>query len=141
MWQRVQTLYLLLATALVAALFFTPMAFVVGTGGSREEIFFVEKIPYLAILISIAAAQLFALVTYRARMVQMRVAIIAALLLLGFQAWLATDFFRAPDAIIFRFTMVFPAVACILDFLAARAIFSDELLVRSSARLRAAKRK
>ncbi|MBQ9548307.1 MAG: DUF4293 domain-containing protein [Bacteroidales bacterium] len=141
MWQRVQTLYLALATALVAVLFFSPMAFVVGPGGRRESIAFVEKLPYLAILISIAAAQLFALVTYRARMVQMRVAVIAALLLAGFQAWLAVDFFRAPDAIVFRFTAVFPVVAAILDFLAARAIFSDELLVRSSSRLRAAKRK
>ena len=141
MWQRIQTLYLLVATVLVAVLFFSPLATVYGPGGSRESIAFAEKLPYLALMISIAAAQLFALVTYRARMVQMRVAVIAALLLVGFQAWIAVDFFRAPSQVVFRLTAVFPLVAAILDVLAARAVFSDELLVRSASRLRAAKRK
>ena len=141
MWQRIQTLYLFLAAVLVAVLFFSPMAEIVGPGGSRETVAYVEKIPYLALMISIVAAQLFALVTYRFRMVQMRVSVIAALMLAGFQAWLAVDYFRAPDAFVFRFTAIFPLVAAILDLLAARAVFSDELLVRSSSRLRAAKRR
>ena len=38
-------------------------------------------------------------------------------------------------------TGIFPIVAVILDFLAARSILADELLVRSADRLRSAKRK
>ena len=132
MWQRIQTLYLLLATGLVAALFFCPKA---------GDISYTEYWPYAILLIIIAFLQVMALTTWKHRVFQMRTASLAAIILLGLQIWLVVDFIRSHNTPIFHITAVFPVVATILDFLAARSILADELLVRSADRLRAAKRK
>ncbi|MDE5890018.1 MAG: DUF4293 family protein, partial [Bacteroidales bacterium] len=87
-------------------------------------------------LISLFSANVIGLLTFRARLLQMRVCILAALLLVGFQIWIGADFFRYKDSMIFSFTAVFPIVAAILDVLAARAIALDEAMVQSAARLR-----
>ncbi|MBR0174189.1 MAG: DUF4293 family protein [Bacteroidales bacterium] len=124
MWQRIQTLYLLIASGLLVAMYFQPY----GTG--------------FIILFSIAlAAQLLAIVALKSRTLQMRLSNLAALLLLGLQIWMAVSYFTADPRPSLSFTAVFPIVAAILDFLAARAILRDELLVRSASRLRASKRK
>ena len=124
MWQRIQTLYLLIASGLLVAMYFQPY----GTG--------------FIILFSIAlAAQLLAIVALKSRTLQMRLSNLAALLLLGLQIWMAVSYFTADPRPSFSFTAIFPIVAAILDFLAARAILRDELLVRSASRLRSSKRK
>ena len=71
----------------------------------------------------------------------MRLSNLAGLLLLGLQAWMAVSYFTSDPRPALSFTAIFPIVAAILDFLAARAILRDEFLVRSASRLRAAKRK
>ena len=124
MWQRIQTLYLLIASGLLVAMYFQPY----GTG--------------FIILFSIAlAAQLLAIVALKSRTLQMRLSNLAALLLLGLQIWMAVSYFTADPRPSLSFTAIFPIVAAILDCLAARAILRDELLVRSASRLRASKRK
>ncbi len=124
MWQRIQTLYLLIASGLLVAMYFQPY----GTG--------------FIILFSIAlAAQLLAIVALKSRTLQMRLSNLAALLLLGLQIWMAVSYFTTDPRPSLSFTAIFPIVAAILDFLAARAILRDELLVRSASRLRASKRK
>ena len=124
MWQRIQTLYLLIASGLLVAMYFQPY----GTG--------------FIILFSIAlAAQLLAIVALKSRTLQMRLSNLAALLLLGLQIWMAVSYFTADPRPALSFTAIFPIVAAILDFLAARAILRDEFLVRSASRLRASKRK
>ena len=109
MWQRIQTLYLLLATGLVAALFFCKKA---------GDIPYTEYWPYLILLILTGFLQVLAL-----------------------QGWLVFDFIASHNEPVFSVTAVFPVVAAILDFLAARNILADEIMVRSADRLRAAKRK
>ena len=52
-----------------------------------------------------------------------------------------TTFFTFGKMENFHLTAVFPIAAVILDFLAARSIFADELMVRSASRLRSAKRR
>ena len=141
MWQRIQTLYLSISTALIISMFFSRLATIIGSNGNISYVNFVEKIPYLILMISILAANVAALTTFRLRTLQMRVSIIAALLFLGFQVWIAVDYFNAPKGMVFRYTAIFPLIACILDILAARAIFGDELIVESGSRLRAAKRR
>lgn len=131
MWQRVQTLYLLISTALVASMFFSDKA---------EGIRYIEYAPYLILLIIITLLNVIALTTYRFRILQFRTAILVSLIDLAFQAWLAVDYF-AESELVFRFTAIFPLVAVILNVLAARGIWADELMVRSAGRLRAAKRK
>lgn len=124
MWQRIQTLYLLIASGLLVAMYFQPY----GTG--------------FIILFSIAlAAQLLAIVALKSRTLQMRLSNLAALLLLGLQIWMAVSYFTADPRPALNMTAIFPIVAAILDFLAARAILRDELLVRSASRLRSSKRK
>ena len=124
MWQRIQTLYLVLALGLcIAALFFID-----GT--------------YFLILDAVAAVMtLIALWAYKHRIFQMRTAVIAGIMLVGLQIWMLVLYFMTPDKTVFNITYVFPIVAAILDFLAARSILADEMLVQSASRLRSNKRK
>ena len=132
MWQRVQTLYLLLATGLVAALFFCTKA---------GDITYTEYWPYLVLLVVTTFLQVMALTTWKHRIFQMRTASLAAIILVALQGWLVYDFIVSHNTPAFHITAVFPIVATILDFMAARSIFADELMVRNADRLRAAKRK
>lgn len=132
MWQRVQTLYLFVATALSVALFFCSKA---------GEVSYISSIPYLVLMVVVSILDVLALTSYKFRVFQMRTAILSALITLAFQLWLAVDYFTAPKEQVFSFTAIFPLLSVILLVLAARSIFADELMVRSSSRLRSAKRK
>ncbi len=123
MWQRIQPLYLVVALGLMVAMFWH-----------------VSFLWWLILLGVACFMQLVAVLAYKFRLFQMRTAIIAAIMLLGLQIWMAVVYL-AGDKAAFNITAVFPVVAAILDGLAARAIFSDELIVRSSSRLRSSKRK
>ena len=141
MWQRVQTLYLMIASALVVALFFSIKAFVFGPDGTHAQEFrYIAYTPYLILLIVVALLQVIALTTYKVRVLQMRTAVLSALILVALQGWLAVDFFTADKSVVFRWTAVFPLVAALLDVWAARAIFRDQLLVESLSSLRKRRR-
>ena len=140
MWQRIQTLYLALACGIVAALFFIPLAVAIGDGGAQETIYFTDNVYFLCLMISIALASVAALILFKHRGLQMRVTVIAILLLLGFQIWLATRYFTAPEGIVFKFTAILPLIAAALEALALRGILADELLVQSASRLRTRKK-
>lgn len=141
MWQRLQTLYIALATGLVVSLFFCVKAFTLGEGGVHsDELKYIDFYPYLVLLILIGLLQVLALTTYKIRVFQMRTTVLAALLLLALQLWLAVDYFTADDEWVFRFTVIFPLVAMILDCMAARLILRDQLLIESSSRLRSRKK-
>lgn len=140
MWQRIQTLYLVIATALVAVLFFSVKSFVVGSGGVRaEEVKYISFVPYLILMIIAALLQLLAVVSFKVRVFQMRTAILAGLILLGLQGWLVFDYLAAAEGVIYRWTAILPLIATILDFMAAHRIFRDQLLVESMSRLRSRK--
>lgn len=141
MWQRIQTLYLALATALIASMFFTLKAVVPGADGSFiQEFKFTAYIPYLILLIVIVLLDFLALTTYRFRVFQMRTAVLAAIITLALQAWIAVDYFSADSSLVFRLTAVFPLVAFILDLLAARGIASDIMVAESVNHLRTRKK-
>ncbi|MBR5905420.1 MAG: DUF4293 family protein [Bacteroidales bacterium] len=131
MWQRVQTLYLALATALIAAMFFCDKA---------DGVSFVSYWPYLVMLILITLLNILALTTYKIRVFQVRTTVLSALLTLALQAWLVVDFIVTGNDPLFHVPALFPIVAVILDVMAARGIWADELMVRSSSRLRSSKR-
>ena len=132
MWQRIQTLYLFLATGLVVSLFFCMKA---------GDVPYTDYWPYLVLLIVTGFLQVMALTTFKHRVFQMRTAVLSAIILIGLQGWLVYDFISTHNNPVFHVSAVFPIVAVILDFLAARSILADELLVRSADRLRSAKRK
>jgi len=124
MWQRIQTLYLLIASALLGLMYFDPF----------KDAFIV--------LFSVALAiQLLALVTYKLRALQLRLTTLAALILIGLQIWMVVDYLTAEPKPELHVSQVFPIIAAILDALAVRGILADEFLVRSANRLRSSKRK
>lgn len=132
MWQRVQTLYIAVATALIASMFFCDKA---------EGIAYIRYTPYLLLIAVISALNLLALTTYTHRIFQFRTVSLSAIITVALQLWLAVDYFVSSPELVFRWTAVFPLVAVVLDVLAARNIWADEMIVRSASRLRAAKRK
>lgn len=142
MWQRIQTLYLAVATGLVVALFFSVRVFTIGPGGAHaEELKYIQFLPYLILLVLVTILQVIALGTFSVRVLQMRTAVLAGILLLALQVWLVIEYLAlSPDGWIFRWTAVFPLLAAILDFISARLIFRDQLLVESITRLRSRKK-
>src|SRR5574344_1586254 len=132
MWQRLQTLYLLIATVLVALLFFSEKV---------DGVTYVSYVPYLILIIVITLLNVLALTTYKFRVFQMRTAVLSALITLGLQIWLVVDFITAGKTAVFHISAIFPIASAILDALAARSIMSDELLVRRVDRLRSSRKK
>ena len=141
MWQRLQTLYLCIATGLIVALFFSVKAFTLGPGGVHSvELTYIKYTPYLILLILITILQLLAVFTFNARVFQMRTAVLSAILMIALQAWIGVDYFTADKEWIFKFTAVFPLVAAILNCIAARYILRYQLLVESVSHLRSRKK-
>ena len=132
MWQRVQTLYFALSTALIALMFFCNKA---------GDIPFTRYVPYLILLIIILLLDILALTTYKHRMFQFRTANLSSIITIALQAWLVVDFIVTKNDPLFHITAVFPIISVILNVLGARGVMADELMVRSASRLRAAKRK
>lgn len=132
MWQRVQTLYFALSTALIALMFFCNKA---------GDIPYTRYVPYLILMVIILLLDLLALTTFKHRMFQFRTANLSSIITLAFQAWLVVDFIATGNDPLFHVTAVFPLVSIILNALGARAVLRDELMVRSASRLRAAKRR
>ena len=138
MWQRVQTLYFAIAAGLMIALLAGDFARVPGT---EEAMMYTEYLPY-AVLAGLAlACLLVALFAWGRRSLQIRLGGASAVVLLALQVWLAVGYFKLPQEYVVRWTAVFPLIALIFDILALRGVYADELLVRSSSRLRSAKRK
>ena len=141
MWQRLQTLYLCVATGLIAALFFSVKAFTLGPGGIHAvELTYIKYTPYLILLILITILQLLAVFTFNTRVFQMRTAVLSAILMIALQVWIGVDYLTTDKEWIFKFTAVFPLVAAILNFIAARYILRDQLLVESVSHLRSRKK-
>ena len=127
MWQRIQTLYIGIATGLVAALFFCNIATIIGPGGEEIGIRYYEKSSFLVLMIMMLAAHVCALFSYKSWALQSRVCMLAALLALGFQLWLGIDFINYRHEMIFNISGVFPIACVILDVLASRAAMVDQL--------------
>ena len=136
-----QTLYLALATGLMAAMLFSLKAVVPGADGDFvQEIKYTAYVPYVILLIVIVLLDFLALTAFRFRVFQMRTAVLAAIITLALQAWIAVDYFTADDSLVFRLTAVFPIVAVIFDLLAARGIASDIMVAESVNHLRTRKK-
>lgn len=154
MIQRIQTLYLLLVAALIVAMFLLPLAWFAGEGGVFELRAFalrstdgetVHTTIYLIVLL--AAALLLPLVTiflYRRRLLQIRLCCVEMVLLLGALLMEGVYYYLARRVFSdwpfqeqgLKPAIVFPLVGLFFAFLAAKAIFKDELLIRESDRIR-----
>lgn len=141
MWQRIQTLYLGIAVALIGSMFFCKFATIIGPGGEEIIINYYEKRPFLILLIMILIAQIAATGSYRMFILQARVCIIAAFLCLGFQIWMGIDYLTYHNDMVFSFTMMFPLAAAILDFIAARRSMVDEMTLQAVKGVKKVRRK
>ena len=131
MIQRIQTIFLLLAAALTASLFFVPLW--------KQCCLFVYIERHCVITICVVAASLLPLVIvflYQRRMLQIRLCMVNALILIGCQGLIAYYFLSTEMTATLCVPSVFPLVAAILTLIAARYIKRDENLVRAADRLR-----
>jgi hypothetical protein len=154
MIQRIQTVYLLAIVALITAMLFMPLAiiqlndlFYSFDGSGLNTLTKPSELVYpawalmalLTIIIIIAFVTIF---MYKKRMLQIRLCIFNALLLIGFYGLFAFTLWEiSKTSGVFHFSSVrlalsFPFICLILDYLAIRNIGADETLVRSLKRLR-----
>lgn len=141
MWQRIQTLYLGIATALIFSMFFCTFATIVGPDGAEATIAYREKLPYLTMLVMLITAHIAATASFKAFFLQARVSVIAGLLAFGFQIWLGIDIIRHIDEMSFSFTALFPLAACALDLMSAKRSLVDEMTIQAVKGVRKARKK
>lgn len=154
MIQRIQSLYLLIVTALMCVTLFAPIAmFTVASG----EVFTLSAFSlasemqsqgtiWMGILLSLATAlPLVILFMFKNRVLQIRLCAVEIVLLVGCIAFMAIYFWLSganalEDAEVlhrqFGWAAIMPIVALVFAALASRAIFKDEVLVRSLDRIR-----
>ena len=153
MLQRIQTVYLLIIVALTVATLFLPLAvlqqgdalFSFDASGLSTMIGEPELLyPAWGLFALTAITAIIALVTiflYKKRILQIRLCVFNAILMLGFYAlfgffvWILKEEL-AGAALSVKIALSFPVIALILDYLAIRNIGADEALVRSLDRLR-----
>ena len=141
MWQRIQTLYLGIATALIFSMFFCIFATIIGPDGAEATIAYREKMPYLVLMIMLITSHIAATASFKTFFLQARVSMIAGLLAFGFQAWIAVDILSNMKDMTFSVTALFPLAAGVLDFMAAKRSMVDEMTVQAVKGIRKSRRK
>ena len=147
MIQRIQTVYLLISTLLIGFLFLFPFAEIAKDGaiyifnfhGIVQDGILKQNGVFISILIGlIMALQGVAIISYKNRTRQIRLAVISILLILSLLGmFFFFTYYSFSDAQInFKTGILFPVVAIILDYLAILAIRKDEALIRSIDRIR-----
>lgn len=164
MIQRIQTLYLLIVSALIAIMLFCPIfsfdtlspenpeTFRLMPFGVKGEIAGVDistslSTAYMgALMVLNFIVAFFNIFLYRHRWLQMRVCFISMVLSLGVQIFivyyviLAKGFTGALEGkvtpLTYSISDVFPIITIILSYLAFRGVVRDEMLVRSLNRIR-----
>ena len=141
MWQRIQTLYLGVATALMFSMFFCTFATIFGPEGSEITIAYREKMPYLVLMIMLITAHIAAVASFKVFFLQARVSMIAGLLAFGFQIWIGIDVLRNLNEMTFSITALFPLAAGALDFMAAKRSLVDEMTIQAIRSTRKSRKK
>ena len=141
MWKRIQTLYLGISTALILSMFFCKFATIIGPAGEELSIGYHEKLPYLVMLIMLVTAHVAATASFKAPFLQARVAMIAALMSIGFQIWLAVDIIRFFNEMTFHITALFPLAAAVLNIMAAKRALVEEMTITAVKSMKSARRK
>ena len=160
MIQRIQSVYLLLASVLSVVGLCLPVAYiVVGRGDMTLEASVMERVynlwvsnasesgyslttwPLFVLLLAAAALTLYTIFAFRNRVVQARLCLFISFLLLGWHLVFAVFSQVLVDALAGEsfqpaFGAFLPFVALLLTVLARRAIIADEKMVRAADRIR-----
>lgn len=152
MIQRIQSVYLLLVTVLLVVALCMPVGQFIGADGVTANVFkplgvsladggFHSTWGLFGILLLSAVIAFCTIFLFRNRMLQVRMTIFSSILLIGyyiafcvFMFVLKTDL----DATTFQlgWALCLPLIGIILNYLAFRAIYKDELMVKAADRLR-----
>ncbi len=152
--QRIQTLYLLAATALMGIFMISPLAVFSNETGiytmsmssiSSVDGSVVSSLIYLMIITILATILPFVnIFLFKKRMLQLRLCVVQIVLALGVLAVGGVYYYLSNRAFgaevggesALRIVCALPLVSAIFDYLALRGIFKDELLIRSLDRIR-----
>ncbi|MDR1937242.1 MAG: DUF4293 domain-containing protein [Tannerellaceae bacterium] len=153
MLQRIQSVYLLVIAILTVAMTFLPLAVlqkgdeffslgVFGVTTLSPDAEFVYPVWGLFVLTTLIA--LLAMVTiflYKKRILQIRICVFNAIMMIGFYGFFAFMIYTMKQeisdlSVSVKIALSFPLTSLILDYLAIRNIGADEVLVRSMERLR-----
>ena len=152
MIQRIQSVYLLVVTILLVMTICMPVGQFVGADGVTTHVFkplgvslaeggFQSTWGLFGILLLSAIVAFCTIFLFRNRMLQIRMTIFNSVLLIGYYIAFCVFMFILKsdlDAMTFRlgWALCLPVVAIILNYLAFRAIYIDEVMVKSADRLR-----
>lgn len=133
MWQRFQTLLLLICAGLLASMFGTDMCYtmVPADGDSSGELVryaikFVNRSQFIIFTFVTMALSVIAIFYYKARILQIRICIINILLLAAYQIWILVYYFQFKSVYTFTLPTLFPFVCAVLLLIAIRYIWRDE---------------
>lgn len=141
MWKKAQTYFIGIATLLTTIMFFSKLATIIGPGGEELDIMYFEKLPYIVMLIMLLTAGICAVFCHKFPLLQARVCVLSALMLLGFQLWLGVDFIRFHNDMVFSVTLIFPIVGAILNIMAARKALIDGMTLQAVKSLKKSRKK
>ena len=152
MIQRIQSVYLLLVTILLVVAICLPVGQYIGTDGVTTHIFkplgvtlangtFQSTWGLFGILLLSAIIAFCTIFLFRNRMLQVRMTIFSSLLLIGYYiAFFVFMFMLKNDLVAMNFqlgwALCLPVICIILNYLAFRGIYRDELMVKAADRLR-----
>lgn len=151
MWQRIQTVWLVLAFAAMIALLFLPIGIFATPQGnwimynwSTRPLIGVGTVMnhwgLFVLALIIALLSLYIVFLYKKRKLQMRLTMLGMLLTVGYLVYYTVEAAKLTNTLQasygFKFALALPIITIILLFMARRAICKDEVLVRKSNRLR-----
>ena len=151
MIQRIQTIYWLVITALLVVTMLSPIGFFTEAGGAFDSVLKplgltladggTETTWGLFAMLLLNAVVAFATIfLYKNRMLQVRMCVFSALLEIGYYAAVAVFVYMLKSDLEAAFrpgwALALPFVCIILNYLAFRATYADEVMVRASERLR-----
>jgi hypothetical protein len=152
MIQRIQTVYLLVVSILLATMFFYPLAELLSADGKlftynyngltaeSEDILYLLTIPPVILLGITLGISFISIFLYKKRILQMRLNSFNIILMIGYLGlnyYYLQNFSKQLDGVIsYQIAAIFPFIAAILTYLAIRAIGKDEALIRSMDRIR-----
>ena len=152
MIQRIQSLYLLVAAALMSLTLFMPIAtfvvdgntyelsaFALSCGDMSESTLWMGVMLVMATLLPLVVIFLFKRRTLQVRLCAVEIVLLlGSLVVIGLYYWLTSRLFEnlVVEHRQFGWGAPMPLVSLVLTALASRAIFKDEVLVRSLDRIR-----
>ncbi len=151
MIQRIQTVYWLVITALLVVTMLSPLGFFTEAGGAFDSVLkplgisladggYESTWGLFAILLLNAVVAFATIFLYKNRMLQVRMSVFSALLQIGFYVAAGVFIYMLKDDLQASFrpgwALALPFICIILNYLAFRATYADEVMVRASERLR-----